>query len=157
MKFMKKGLLAFLVAVMLVQVFPAQADAAANPTVSLSEKTAAPGETVSVEVTLADNPGFVGMNLYIDFDSQVLTLVDVVDAGQLGATLHKPEKVSPYTLSWANDTATENFSFNGVVATLVFRVEENAESGTYPITVSYDYEDADIIDKDFHFHYGCWA
>lgn len=70
------------------------------------------------------------------------------DSGLLGNTMHNPSLGSPYTLRWANNTAAADFTANGAVVTLVFEVSEDAEEGNYPITVSYDYDNYDIINWD---------
>lgn len=136
-----------LVAYMMVQGVSAQA---AAPAITVSNETAAPGETVSVAISLENNPGIASAKLQVEFDTQILTLESVQDAGNLGTQVHKPELVSPYILTWANDTVTENFTYNGTIVTLVFRVAENAPEGETPITVSYDYNNYDIIDWEMN-------
>ena len=55
---------------------------------------------------------------------------------------------SPYTLCWVNDTATENFTASGKIAILTFEILDGAKLGKTPISVSYDYDAFDIMDKD---------
>ena len=121
------------------------------PQIVVSDKSAIISSTVNVDISIKNNPGIVGMTLDIGYDSDVLTLTEVKDGCILGTNTHKPELTSPYTLSWSNDTATEDFTANGVIATLVFSVSEDAALGDYPITLSYDYDNFDIynayIDK----------
>ena len=88
------------------------------------------------------------MTIDIDFDESVLTLTEVKDGGLLGTNSHKPECQSPYTLSWSNDVSTTDYSENGVIATLKFAVSDTASTGEYPITVSYDYDNMDIYNKE---------
>lgn len=108
---------------------------------------AAAGETASVTINLANNPGIIAMKLIVSFDTDILTLTNVVDAGVLGTQYHKPEKVSPYTLSWGMDTATENCTVNGTIVTLEFAVAEDVEEGTQtPIEITYDLDNYDICD-----------
>lgn len=108
-----------------------------------------PNDTVNVGIDLSDNPGIVSATIRVNYDSKVLTLTKVTDGGLLGVQSHKPEKTSPYTLVWVNDTATKNFSSNGTIATLSFKVSKAAIYGkSYPITISYNYENYDIYDKD---------
>ena len=66
----------------------------------------------------------------------------------MGANSHKPELMSPYTLSWSNDTATTNITQNGNIATLTFEVAESAKKGHYQIEAIYDYDNVDIYNKD---------
>lgn len=120
------------------------------PQLTVSEKTAIIGLNVSVDIAIENNPGIVGMTLDVGYDSDALTLTEVKDGGILGTNTHKPELTSPYTLSWSNDTASSNITANGVIATLVFKVSDDAELGNYPITLSYDYDNYDIYDVDIN-------
>ena len=118
------------------------------PQIVVGGKTTVAGSTVSVAISMKNNPGIVGMNLNVSYDSSVLTLTNVADGGILGTNNHKPELKSPYTLSWSNDTLTQNINANGTLATLTFAVAEDAAVGEYPIVISYDNENYDIYNKD---------
>ena len=116
-----------------------------------SDVTAEPGDTVDVDITFANNPGIMGATLTISYDDEALTLTSVKDGGILGAQSHKPELKSPYTLAWSDDTATVNNTSNGIAATLTFKLSERAVRGqSYPISVSYDYDNYDIYDVDLN-------
>lgn len=104
------------------------------------------GNRAAVAISLKNNPGIVSATLQVDYDTTALTLVEVQDKGLLGSATHKPELVSPYTLRWANNTVTQNFTTNGAVVVLIFEIAENAAQEVYPITVTYDYDNYDIID-----------
>ena len=148
---MKKIISLILVAMLLLSTFQVSIFASTNPTISCSNVTANAGDTVSVDVNLTNNPGIVSMTLNVEFDSSALTLVSVTDKGVLGTQAHKPEKSSPYTLAWANDTATTNYTVNGTIATLTFKVNDVAVAGkAYPISVSYDRDNYHIYDKDLN-------
>jgi len=122
---------------------------AVGPTIVVSDVKAGPGENAYVTISLTDNPGIASMMLDMTFDTDVLTLVEVNDAGVLGDTSHKPEKVNPYTLAWVNDEATEDFTVTGTIVTLVFKVADDAEMGDVtPIEISYDYDQYDIMNAD---------
>ena len=117
-----------------------------DPQIIVKEAKGVIGKTVNVTISLKNNPGLASAKLLVEFDTNVLTLVGVKDEGKLGVQVHKPEFVSPYLLTWANDTATQNFVYDGVVVTLTFQIKEDAPVGEYPITVSYDYDNYDIMD-----------
>ena len=139
-----KKILALLIAVCML---PLAALALENDAViRVNGGIAAPGETVEVTIALENNPGLASAKLLVEFDTSVLTLKAVEDAGVLGTQVHKPELVNPYQLNWANDTATENYTYNGTVVTLTFQVADDALEGDTPITVSYDYDNYEIID-----------
>lgn len=124
------------------------AETSLAPTIKISAETVKPGETSDVSVELIENPGIVSATLSVSFDKDALTLTAVKDMGLLGTQSHKDKLVSPYSLVWVNDTATENFNNNGVIAVLTFKVNENAAQKAYPIKVSYDFDNYDIYDKD---------
>ena len=113
---------------------------------SIAKTTA--GGKATVTVSLKNNPGITSAKVKIDFDSKVLTLVEVKDAGVLGSNMHLPTLTSPYTLYWFNGTATENYTVNGTVATLTFEVKKTAAIGTYPITVTATSGDIYNVDLD---------
>ena len=121
---------------------PNYEDVAAKITVNKAVGTA--GSTVAVNVVISENPGIVSATLRINYDSTVLTLIEVVDAGKLGVQSHKPQLTSPYTLVWVNDTAIENYNYNGTIVTLKFQIADGAELGDYAIDISYDYNNHDI-------------
>ncbi len=123
--------------------------AANDPTIVVSDTTALPGETAQVSISLENNPGIVSMTLHMTYDTDILTLKEVKDAGVLGATAHKPELKSPYTLVWVNDLATTNFTVTGTIVTLSFEVSATARSGAVsPVEITYNYNRNEIYNKD---------
>lgn len=123
--------------------------AASDAKITVSTVSAKPGDTVDVAVTFANNPGIMGATLTVTYDDNALTLQSVQDGGILGTQSHKPELKSPYTLAWSDDTAVTNNTSNGVAAALTFKVSDSAVAGqSYPIAVSYDYDNYDIYDVD---------
>ena len=117
------------------------------PQIVVSSVTTLAGNTVTVDVSLLNNPGIVSMALTVDFDER-LTLASVTDSGLIPGQVHSPTMGNPYVLCWVNDTATENYTANGVIATLTFEVPEDMPVGEYPITISYDLDNYDIYNCD---------
>ena len=116
-------------------------------TATCSESTSA--QTVSVDVSLANNPGIIAMRLRVGYDSTYLKLSSVVDAGVFGTKYHGNDvTANPYVLCWGNDDAAENFVVNETIVTLNFEVAANTPTGTYPITITYDNNNDDIYDLD---------
>ncbi len=114
-------------------------------------KNANAGDTVEIPVVLSNNPGMVSMQLHLQYDATVMTLEEVRDGGIMGendssAVLTKV----PYILSWANDTAKSNITTAGTLVTLVFKINADAVSGTYPVEISYDKNNYDIINVDMN-------
>lgn len=118
-----------------------------TPEVSASSTQGYLGDTVEIEVSLKNNPGIALMRLGISYDESALTLTEVRDAGKLGSNAHSNKLESPYKLLWQNGTATSNYTANGTVATLVFKINGNATPGSYPIEISCS-SSGDILNKD---------
>ena len=106
-----------------------------EPIVSINGQNGHVGETVDVTVDLANSTGFINIGLEIGYDSEVLTLESVTN-GVTGAQMTKAQYLTanPYNITW---NAAENVTYNGTMATLRFRIANNASFGAYPITVSY--------------------
>lgn len=117
-------------------------------TIFVAQVVAKAGDEVEVPITISNNPGIIGMGLTVDYDA-ALSLVNVTDGGLLGSAMHGSNfSKKPYYLNWANDTATEDYTSNGVIATLTFKVAEGAGDGVYPITISYDNDDFEIFNYE---------
>lgn len=131
-----------------------------DPTLTVLSETANPGDTVNVTVSLQNNPGIVSLRVKIGYDSSVLTMTGLTDAGVLGTEVHQSYleegvahynlSANPYILYWDNGAALENFIVNGTIATFTFAVSENAAVGDYPITATIlDCFNYDLDDVDF--------
>jgi len=119
-----------------------------KPIIEVENKVGVAGGKVAVNIALKNNPGIASATIRVNYDESVMTLVEVKDLGNLGAKVHKPELVSPYTLAWVNDTISDNITYNGNVVTLIFEISENANLSTYPIEISYNYDNYDIYNVD---------
>ena len=91
------------------------------------------------------------MLLNVGYDSDALALTSVTDAGVLGSQSHSNDlTLKPYILFWSNGTATSNYMVNGKIVTLSFTIKDGAEEKDYPITVTYDIDNDDILNVDFN-------
>ena len=125
---------------------PVQTDA----TIVVGTTAGSPGSAIDVPILLKDNPGIISMMLHVGYDGSVLTLSGVTDAGKLGTAYHNTDySLNPYILSWADDTATEDNTYNGEIVVLHFQIKEGAAEGSYPITISYDEDEPDIYNSKF--------
>lgn len=144
----------FIAAVLSVMIFatavPMTILAADDPTITVSKVTASAGDTVDVAIDISNNPGIISMLLNVSYDSN-LTLTAVKNGTVLNGATHNTNALTanPYTLSWGDDTATENNTKNGTIVTFSFAVSENA-TGELPITVTYDNSNYAIYDMDFN-------
>ncbi|MBQ3150482.1 MAG: hypothetical protein IJB86_04475 [Clostridia bacterium] len=115
--------------------------------------SANPGEPVEVGVFLDSNPGFVGLRMFIGYDSDVMTLTqaqDLID-GDI-STFGKDLTKNPYTLLWVDALSEKNYTVTGMIAKLYFDVSETALAGKYLITAELDAGstfDVDINDVPF--------
>lgn len=115
------------------------------------------GSTYSVQLLLRNNPGIVGMNLRVLYDSTYLKLASqssVVDERVLG-NFYPSNKLSsnPYYLCWANDTRDENIEVgsdtDALIVTLQFKLTKTLSKVTkFPISVFYDSDNLDIYNAD---------
>lgn len=107
------------------------------------------GDTVSIKVSVDDNPGIWGMDLKISYDKSALTLVSVnngdfyQDSEWTPGNLNGDVYVLSYEASGFEDITTES----AVLATLNFKVNNTATVGEYTIVASYD--SGDIINVNF--------
>lgn len=138
-----------LLASMLLTFLPGDAVAASSsPTITVGNADAmANFADIAVPITIENNPGVISMRLHVTYDSTALELTRVEDGGILGNKNHPGVSVFPYVLSWVNDTAEEDFTANGTIATLHFSIRPGAAAGSYPITLSYDSAKEEILNE----------
>lgn len=119
-----------------------------SATVVVDSKEVMPGETIKVNVNLANNPGLASLVLKVSYDQSLLTLTNVeYNTSMGGQTVPPASLTSPVTLYWVNGFA--NYDGNGVFATLTFTVSESAEKGdSTSITVTYNADDVFNINDE---------
>ena len=103
-----------------------------SPKLSIKSTAAEAGDTIDVEVILSDNPGIIALSFDVEYDSERLELVKAEDGKILGTSTSlfgNDTTANPYRLCW-DDLSTENNTGNGTVATITFKVKENAPSGS---------------------------
>lgn len=125
----------------------AEPAAALNPTINVENITASAGNTVTLAVSLQNNPGIVSLSMNVKFDENVMKLVKVEDTGLLSGGEHKAELSNPYRLNWANDTLSTDILENGRIAELTFEISEDAQKGAYPISLEFDVTNGDIYNS----------
>ncbi len=123
--------------------------APSEPVITLSKVQAEKGGTVSVTVSITNNPGIWGMDLRISYDKSVLTL-DSVDNGDFFSSSEWTKgnlTGEVYILSYEASELANITTESGTLATLNFSVNDTAADGDYTITASYNA--GDIINIDF--------
>jgi hypothetical protein len=128
---------------------PVDPDASA---VSVGNVSGKPGDEVIVPVTLSNNPGMAGFNFKISFDNTkllpisisqgpALNLGSVTSNLQAGGDLSKLDSV---TAIWSN---ASDFTGNGVIYSVKFRIKDDAPEGAASLTLTY--EEGDVTNQTF--------
>lgn len=116
-----------------------------TPTLVVGEVKAAAGESVDVPITISGNPGVLGAEFTVSYDSALkLTAVNQGE-GLAGMQLTKPGKLTENPIGLVFDSV-ESVNTDGVIVNLTFTAP--AEDGTYEINVSY--ENGDVIDGELN-------
>ena len=111
--------------------------------IALQEKTVHRGQTFSMDVAVAENPGLISMKLYVDYDHTAMKLIDVKRENGLSAMTMTTTNVEtdagystrPFTLFFdAVSTTTDT----GVLVKLLFESNIEAPIGDYAVSVTYD-------------------
>lgn len=105
--------------------------AGSTPTISMDSVTAIPGDTVEMNVSIADNPGILGATLTVSFQ-EGLTLTKATAGEAFDAlSMTKPGKfTSPCNFVWDGQSIEDSDIKDGVILTLTFAVSEDVASGT---------------------------
>ena len=128
---MKKVFNFLTIAVLAVALMVLPAFAAETATVSVSTETAAPGETVTLQVSISE-ASFATYAMYVDYDGEALELTSI-DAGAASVGLFSGNANSGI-VSAVN---SKNYTANGVLFTLTFKVLTTTE-GSYPVSIEVD-------------------
>lgn len=114
----------------------------------IASVSGAPGESISVPLTLSNNPGISSLKFDIHFDDTNLTLTNVTFADGFGSYVTAPTPYkNPQTISLVSPL--DEISTNGLLATLTFTISESAVDGeTLEITATYDEDN--VFDSDFN-------
>ena len=137
---MNKKLLSVLLAALLTFSVISLAFAAGTPTISVSSATAAPGESVTLKVSVANNPGMNTFTLSFNYDKTRLNLTSVTKAEALPGQFTYSKKAV-----WLN---SEDTTYNGEILTLNFDVLETAANGDAAVAVAYNSGDIANYDED---------
>lgn len=132
-----KRLLPLLAVLMFALLAGSALAADAKGLISLTDAKGAPGDTVSVTLNMAQNPGIIAAVVQVGYDDSVLKLVDVKDGKLLADGLFSDSyDRNPYVLSWDNALSTSNITGTGALATLSFKILDGAKAGDSVITVT---------------------
>lgn len=118
-----------------VLVFPASA--AGKGTITMGSASAKQGESVTLNVNMASNPGLVTMTIKVSYDTNVLQLTSVKDAGVLVGSQLNTNYASPYKIAWVDGSATSNNTKKGNIASFTFKVKDAAAVGKTTVKLEF--------------------
>ncbi len=118
-----------------------------KPRFIVSSATASAGQTINVDISMANNPGITALLLDINYDTTRLSLQKVTFNSAMGGSSNSsPSLASPATVSWYNGLANMTAA-NVKICTLEFKVLSAAPDGKAQIGITYDIEN--IFNVDF--------
>ena len=139
----KKIMAAILVVFMMLSM-PVAAFAAGTPTVRVSSASAKPGETVTLDVAIADNPGINTFSFGFDYDTARLKLTGVALASGIPGQFTYAKKAV-----WLN---SGDITTNGNYLSLTFEVLSTASMGDAKVAVTYNTGDiSNYNEEDVNF------
>ncbi|MCR5611627.1 MAG: hypothetical protein K6F68_07375 [Clostridiales bacterium] len=141
---MKKTIGLLLVLAMTFALAGAALASGSVPTFVISEETAAPGEEVRVTVSIKNNTAVASIQIEPQFDHTFLEWIGVEQGDYTGTW---DPRIDRGFLRWFGPSG-HNVSFDGVFATLIFKVSESAPSGDLTVTVTYDEDNVFNQDDD---------
>ncbi len=146
---MKKRFAALVLALlMLITTVPISAASDTEPAAfAAGTVTGSRGQQVQVPITIENNSGIISLKLNVAYDATVLKLVSNVGGIFTGTVFGKDTTVNPVPINWFDGVATENYTDNGVVATLTFEILADAPFGESAITITYDPDN--VFDFDY--------
>ena len=135
---MKKVFCFLLVAVLLCGAYGISAFADGGTLiVTDAAKTVEPGEDFTMDVVIADNPGFAAMILDLDYDHSALQLTGA--AGVIGVGSWEINDVCQNdVIVWYDGI---NITINGPIVRLYFKVRENTPAGEYYVSIKRPVDD----------------
>jgi len=109
-----------------------------DATYRISNAEGLAGSVVEVYVSMENNSGIVSLRSAVSYDESVLELVGIEDLKLLNGFTNPPaELTSPVTLRWADALAAKNNTSNGKIVKLTFQIKEDAQPGSYEISVTH--------------------
>lgn len=125
--------------------FSIGASASETPFFKVKNVSGEEGDTVSVDVSVANNPGITSLQLSLQYSSADLKLLSVEDPQLFGNAVSTSSlDKNPFKVSWY-DGDSEDRTENGVLIRLKFKILNGAK--TSRITVSYDEEN--VFNSEF--------
>ena len=128
-----------------------------DPTVSISSETAMAGaDGVSIVVSVADNPGIIGLELTLEYDDSILTLTGATAGSALSGLVFTPADYYSNGCKFLFDgTSITNSNIkNGEILILTFDVADYAYEGEYSVMLNVKAYDRDLNRLSFKINNG---
>lgn len=130
MKF-KKLSATILTLIMLLVLCPV-VSAESNPSFVVSEAAAKPGDEVTINISIANNPGIMSMAFSVTYDQNNLEFLSYIK-GWISTPTYKDHASKGYVaFNVVESSAKQNV---GSVMSLTFKIKDDAEPGNYKITL----------------------
>lgn len=118
------------------------------PRISMAGVNAKAGEEVEVQVKLENNPGVTSLRLVVNYDEDALEMTGFTFGDALSSMNKATSQNYGNGYSFSMYSATADLIDCGTLATIKFKVNENAEEGEYPIAITYDPDDIFNLNGD---------
>ncbi len=109
------------------------ANAETTPLITISNKTALPGEEVTIDINISNNPGIMAMAFCITYDSDALEYTGYTK-GYLSKYTVKNHSDKGH-ISFVNDESSDK-SNNGKILSVKFKAKNDAAPKKYKITLA---------------------
>ena len=121
--------------------------AADTPTFVVEQITGNTGDVVTVNVNVKNNPGIAAASVTVTYDDAVLELQSVNNGTVMEGALYQPPQYmkSPFTMSWV---VLENKASDGILASLTFKIKDDATLGNSAIQLSYSSNNVINLDEE---------
>jgi len=110
-----------------------------RPVFTVDSAKTHPGGIFTVAVRTENNPGIIGLRLYVHYDASPFVLIQATSK-DIANVSFGPMDDAPFNVIWVDSIHPDNM-VDGVVALLTFRVKEDAALGDTTISVTYEPKD----------------
>lgn len=107
--------------------------AAGSPVITLSNVSANPGESVTVDIKISNNPGIMAMAFCVTYDSGIFEYTDYTRGYPSSCTVkdHPDKGHVAVVCDESSDKATD-----GTIISLSFKIKDNASAGKFSVAMA---------------------
>ena len=128
-----RNIIAILLCLILITLCTLTASAASAPNIILSNVAANPGDTVTIDISISNNPGIMVMSFCITYDNDALEYKGYTKGYLTNYTLknHSDEG----HIAFLNDESSDKDN-DGIIISVKFKIKEDATPGKHIITLA---------------------